>query len=351
MHYPRAGKLIVHNTPENQLRVEKILQELNITPTQVSIEAKFVEVKQTDLSSLGFEWSMVAGGVSFNRAAEVGGQNYLNDEYSGHNTGVGNKGDNFQLGIGKEPSITSGLRFAESMFGGSSDTLFNVYSILGNYAFNTVVHALEQESHSDVLSAPKITTISGTTAQIKVVTVHYFPESWTAPELGAAEGDSGARDYTPSMPEFGDGTDIGVILDVTPTVSADGYSIDIELSPQVIDFLEYETSFNTNMIVSGQPLEVKYNMPILSKREAYTKLVVWDGETVVLGGMIQERLEKYNDRVPFLGRVPLLGRLFSSKGEKSVKTNLLIFVNARLVNPEGLPIRANDLRGLPDFRH
>ncbi|HQC35298.1 MAG TPA: hypothetical protein PLG95_11285, partial [Methanoculleus sp.] len=173
------------------------------------------------------------------------------------------------------------------------------------------------------------------------MTVHYFPESWTPPELGAPEGDSGARDYTPSMPEFGDGTDIGVILDVTPTVSADGYSIDIELNPQVIDFLEYETSFNTFMIVSGQPLEVKYNMPILSKREAYTKLVVWDGETVVLGGMIQERLEKYNDRVPFLGRVPLLGRLFSSKGEKSVKTNLLIFVNARLVNPEGLPIRAN----------
>ena len=67
--------------------------------------------------------------------------------------------------------------------------------------------------------------------------------------------------------------------------------------------------------------------------------------------MIQEKLTKYEDKVPFLGSLPVLGHLFSMKGEESVKTNLLMFVNARLVTPAGLPIRANDLRGLPDFRH
>ena len=102
------------------------------------------------------------------------------------------------------------------------------------------------------------------------------------------------------------------------------------------------------MILQGQALDTKNGMmPILTERRAKTKLVIWDGETIVLGGMIQEKLTKFEDRIPFLGRLPVLGRLFTMKGERSVKTNLLMFVNARLVTPAGLPIRANDLRGLP----
>ena len=71
---------------------------------------------------------------------------------------------------------------------------------------------------------------------------------------------------------------------------------------------------------------------------------------VVLGGMIGEKVRKWKDKVPILGDVPVLGKFFRSSGEKSEKTNLLIFVTARLVNPAGLPIRANEVRGLPDFR-
>ena len=120
----------------------------------------------------------------------------------------------------------------------------------------------------------------------------------------------------------------------------------------MIDFLGYDTSFNTNLVIEGQTVESKAGMmPILSERSVRTKVVIWDGETVVLGGLIQERLEKYEDRIPLLGDIPFLGRLFTNKGEKSTKVNLLIFVNARLVNPAGIPIRINDLRGLPDFRH
>ena len=78
---------------------------------------------------------------------------------------------------------------------------------------------------------------------------------------------------------------------MTPTVSPDGYSIDVELEPQVIEFLGYDTSFNTTMILEGREIETKIGMmPILTNRRAKTKLVIWDGETIVLGGMIQEKL-------------------------------------------------------------
>ena len=331
------------------------MNELNFTPTQVSIEAKFVEIEQTNLDTLGFRWSLKAGGAGLNvNPLSLTDPSDATKRDGKHNLGIGGSaGSQFQLGIAKETeNFTQGLRLATDVFGSAvNDEMFSVYSILGNYAFQTTLYAIQQEKHSDVLSAPKVTTISGQTAQIKVVTIRYFPESWTEPEYDT-DGDNGAVSYTPSTPEFGDSQDIGVILDVTPTVSPDGYSIDVELEPQVIEFLGYDTSFNTTMILEGREIETKIGMmPILTNRRAKTKLVIWDGETIVLGGMIQEKLTKYEDKVPFLGSLPVLGHLFSMKGEESVKTNLLMFVNARLVTPAGLPIRANDLRGLPDFRH
>ena len=140
-----------------------------------------------------------------------------------------------------------------------------------------------------------------------------------------------------------------MILEALPTVASDNYSIDLELKPQVIDFLGYDDSFNYTMFLAGQPIQAKASMPILSSRTVETKVIVWDGETVVLGGMIQERVDKYQDKVPLLGDIPLVGRLFRSDGERSEKINLLVFVTARLVDPSGRPLRPNEVRGMHDF--
>jgi general secretion pathway protein D len=63
--------------------------------------------------------------------------------------------------------------------------------------------------------------------------------------------------------------------------------------------------------------------------------VIWDGQTIVMGGLINELITRFDDKIPFLGDIPLLGRLFRSKGESSKKRNLLIFVTARIVDPAG----------------
>ena len=70
-----------------------------------------------------------------------------------------------------------------------------------------------------------------------------------------------------------------------------------------------------------------------------TKVTIWDGATLVMGGLTREEVKKVNDKVPVLGSLPLIGRLFRSKGESSQKRNLLIFVTANLVNPGGAPIK------------
>jgi general secretion pathway protein D len=226
--------------------------------------------------------------------------------------------------------------------------------------FNTVIRALKQKQSTDILSAPKVTTVTGSTATIKMVDIRYFPEGWTEPELQAASGGGNnggvtGASFRPSTPEFGAPTEIGVILTVTPTVGSDGYSINLELEPVVREKIgDDDYSYNINLGAGGDAgaitATVPLRQPIISEREVQTNVIVWDGETVVLGGMIRENLEEIDDRVPFLGELPIVGKLFRVKREVSLKRNLLIFVSARLVNPAGLPIRTADIRGLPDFR-
>jgi Flp pilus assembly secretin CpaC/tetratricopeptide (TPR) repeat protein len=347
-YYSRTGKLVVHNTSDNLRKVERILQEINITPTQVTIEAKFVEVDQTSLESLGFDWTLLGGVTS---VSALGDDGWLLEGDQIDN-GVVHAGDYFQVGVSKGSQLTEGLRFTNEVsgFGTSDDALFSVYSVLGNYAFETVLHALSQKTQSDVLSSPKVTTLSGKTAILRMVEERYFPSSWTEPEISTTgSGDNVTTSYTPSIPEFDEARDVGVILEVTPTVAADQYSITLELSPEVVDHVGWD-DYSYDMIISNSTVRANAMMPILSSRTVETQVIVWDGESVVLGGMIKERVTKYNDKVPVLGELPLIGPLFQSRGENSEKINLLIFVTARLVTPAGLPRRPNETRGLPDFR-
>jgi general secretion pathway protein D len=103
---------------------------------------------------------------------------------------------------------------------------------------------------------------------------------------------------------------------------------------ELVDWIQYGSSIT----VQGQNFVFNIPQPIFSSRNATTSIVIWDGQTVVLGGLIREELVTMRDKIPFLGDIPILGRLFRSEGQQSRKTNLLIFVTARLVDPAGNPI-------------
>ena len=130
----------------------------------------------------------------------------------------------------------------------------------------------------------------------------------------------------------------------------DNITIDMEMMPKVVELKGYETRFNTPIIVGGIAIDNKYDMPILTTRSVESKVKIWDGETIVLGGLIRENVITVDDKIPFLADIPVVGRLFRNKGESRQKSNLLIFVTARLVNYAGLPLRESKVQGLPDFK-
>ena len=89
-----------------------------------------------------------------------------------------------------------------------------------------------------------------------------------------------------------------------------------------------------------------FYQPIFSVRDISTKVTIWDGATLVMGGLTREEVKKVNDKIPFFGDIPLVGRLFRSKGESAQKRNLLIFVTANLVSPGGSP-KKQSLKSTP----
>ena len=177
----------------------------------------------------------------------------------------------------------------------------------------------------------------------------YYPQTWSVPTVNTANN---AIVVNTSAPTFGDPTDEGIILEVTPTVSPNNHTILLDVRPQVIDFAGW-TDYPYTIITSDgttdtSVLKVPAKMAKISHRDVDTRVKVYDGETIVIGGTIKERGVYVNDEMPIIGDIPLAGRLFNSQYEKTERKNLLIFVTARLVTPGGIPLK-KQTSGLFDF--
>jgi general secretion pathway protein D len=151
------------------------------------------------------------------------------------------------------------------------------------------------------------------------------------------------------MPQFSDPTELGVKMTVTPTVDPDKYTISLSLQPVVQEFVGW-TDYSYWQNTSDGLMHNILRMPIIEARTVDTEVTVYDGETIVMGGIIRDTTDSVNDIVPILGKLPLIGRLFQSKYKVARKANLLIFVTPRLVTPNGAPLRQREVRGKPPFR-
>lgn len=338
----RASRIIIRNTPANIEIFEDVLAGLNVVPTQVEIEAKFIEISQADLDELGFDWKV--GHRIFGSFDTFGGGGVPFGDVPDLAQGQGN--------------ISRGLRDSTVIRGNAIDALLGLggagtradigtlRGVLTNPQFELIVRALAQKKGTDLLSAPRITTISGNAAQIRVVQEFIYPTEFEAPQVA----ENVVSPFTPSGFKT---REVGVLLNVTPQVGADNYTINLTLIPEVSEFLGFidyspgDTVFQraggTGDVVRVQN---RIQQPLFASRNLTTSVVIWDGHTVVLGGLMREDINKIEDKIPFLGDLPFVGRLFRSKVDSRSKRNLLIFVTANLINPAGNRLYRQETIGL-----
>jgi general secretion pathway protein D len=136
----------------------------------------------------------------------------------------------------------------------------------------------------------------------------------------------------------------GPILDVVPYVLSDGYTINMSLIPSVTEFNGYETPPPIPDVTSAglNVVQVPTILPSFTVRQVVTSVNVWDNQTVVIGGLISSSVQSQKDKVPVIGDLPFVGRLFQSQSKFTVKKNLMIFVTATIVDPAGNRVHSDD---------
>ena len=132
--------------------------------------------------------------------------------------------------------------------------------------------------------------------------------------------------------------ELGPQLDVMPVVLSDGFTINLTLIPTLMEFVGYDNP--NEVLTSGAQLPqgsvlVPTVLPRFRVRQVVSTVNVWDGQTVVLGGLISENVTSIKDKVPVLGDVPVIGRLFRSESRNTQKSNLMIFVTPTIIDPAG----------------
>ncbi len=389
------GKLRVTNTPENLALFENVLEELNVTPYQIEVEARFVEVSQADMNSLGFEWRLnsdivgtIGSGIDWLDSNIMGNSNYGGAAggtgATGHVFRPGTRGGtgdaNFAIHGGAE-ALNQGMRYLGNSstaanrinLGNSAiapdDTFASFSAVFGRVDMTVILHMLAQRTDTDMLSSPKVLARPGQEAMIRVVTEWIYPTEFDVTEIEESDtnydnnssnsviGGGGISNISPPPVKFAvepqsfEKQEVGVSLTVVPEVSQEGQMINLLVNPKVVEYLgdfEYgmqvpyiQYSMTGNQITGADVAYYQVSMPQpkFHFREISTYLSVYNGSTVVMGGLITETRNSFEDKVPILGDLPFIGFLFRSSGEYSEKRNLLIFLTARLVDPAGRPLK------------
>lgn len=356
----REGTLVVRATLQDLDTIETAVQVLNIAPPMVNIKTKFIEVSQNDNRALGFDWYL--GNFLMNNKS-LGASGGTAPSYNGRPTAANPQG--FFPGTSPDTAIqpsasdqllTSGLRNVVN-----APAVATFSGILTDPQFRVVIKALEQRDGVDLLNESSVTTLSGRQTEIQVVDLVTIVTGTSLNQTSGAGGGGSVIgggnaggvggvigstvDYPTQILPF------GPTLDVIPYVSADGFTIQMTIIPTITEFLGYDDpgafvpqaqSASSGPSGAAVPIRAQLPLPHFRLRQVTTSAIVWDGQTVVLGGLITEDVVKLKDKVPVLGDVPVLGRLFRSESSATKKKNLMIFVTPTIIDPSGNRYHTDD---------
>ncbi|NRF46615.1 type IV pilus secretin PilQ [Pseudomonas stutzeri] len=277
----RTNNIIAYQTQDRLDELRRIVAQLDIPVRQVMIEARIVEANVDYDKSLGVNW----------RGARVGDNNFV----------VGGVGGN-RVGAGNNPATALGT-FVDLGATGAT-TGIGIGFITDNTILDLQLSAMEKTGNGEIVSQPKVVTSDKETAKIlKGAEVPYQEAS-----------SSGAT--STSFKEA------ALSLEVTPQITPDNRII------MEVKVTKDEPDFSQAASTGG--------VPSIRKNEVNAKVLVADGETIVIGGVFSNTQSKSVDKVPFLGDLPFVGRVFRRDLVQDRKSELLVFITPRIMNNQAI---------------
>ncbi len=284
----RADELVVTDTPDNFVRIDALIAQLDIPVPQVMIGVKFIETILSDNENMGIDWTTKAtlqGGPALATSTGLVTAGGTGGTSGGTGGTGGSSGGAGGLGIGRLKQLN--------------------LAILTLQEFQVVLDYLKSKGNSKVLSDPRITTLDNHRANFTTETELTVIVPTVSQSATGALATETAEKYT-----------IKIELMVLPHVHKNG-QITMTVEPTVEGITGY----------SGPDLD----QPIISRRNAETQVRVNNGETIAIGGLIKEDVTQQDRKVPFLGDLPLIGKLFSYHSSEKQKSDLLIFITPHLI--------------------
>ena len=348
-----SSTLMVRNTQDQLDLVEMMVQNSFGDVTKLlRIMVKAIDIGANDLQEAGFDWLMGAfgvtdrvqlGGGTFGTTSAAG--DYPMTDASGNPipgmpvTSALRSGD-YAL---KSDSIESIIQRGPSA--GTSNArapgFLSATGTLTNPQFQTVLRAVSQHKGSDGLLSSGVVVRAGQTAIIKNVREFIYPTDYDQPQVPNSVGNVGtvvSLPITPPQPRAFQTREVGAQMQVEGNIAADGYSIHMTLTPEIVEF-EGFVDYGAPIVFASSSFPNRVLMPIFNTKRVNVQVDVYDGHTLVIGGLLQERVEHINDKVPGLGDAPFVGQFFRQKSERTQKRAILFFVTPTIIDPAGTPVR------------
>lgn len=383
-----SGVLLVTNTSAELDKVEQLVGTIvNTKPKQVKITTKFVEISQENNDELGFDWIVnpfglnnsifASGGTKGNTGGRTG-SDFISPVNGTSVDGIPAGNNQFT-----DNGVTNGLRSGDQGINRNSiDAILNnpnrtaqqanvapgIMALTGLFSdgqVQLIMRGLAQKKGTDLMTAPSVTAKSTQKATIEIIREFIYPTEYEPPQLPNSVGQTnggglngvvgggggGSFPVTPATPTAFSTRNTGVTLEIEPTIGDNDFVIDLRFVPEIVEFegfINYGSPIQSpSTDVLGNPVtsvitENRIEMPVFSARRVNTSLTIYDGYTVAVGGLMREDVQNVEDKVPILGDIPIIGRLFQTKAENRIKSNLIIFVTAQIIDATGRPLRGAD---------
>lgn len=296
--------LIITDVPSQLEIIRGIIAEIDKQPRQILIQTRIMEVNKDRLKDIGFDWGTGSNGATTTTITPT-------PVDKKHGMTVADVGGNI---LGSQVSPSAFLPKAAAI---SGVTPFNtgltlLYQHLTGTQFEVMLHALEEDVHGNTLSAPRITTLENQEATILVGTKY--------PILKSDITGTTTTTVTASLDYY---QNIGIQLNVLPQVNQKG-QINMIIHPAI-------SSSSGTLKSYGSSNQVVAEYPIILTREAETQVLLEDGETIVIGGLLKDVKSESKTGVPILRKIPFLGKLFERQTVDTEKIDLLIFITANIL--------------------
>jgi general secretion pathway protein D len=360
-----TGKLVVRNTPNELNKIEQRIRDAQGEPPQkqFEVETKFLSFSENDVKNFTFNYNVALknGGIPIPGAPNTQFLPAQATSVAANTSGLRGTGG-INPGGG---SITALQALLDPTYPQDASNQIGVNSQVFGRGFAAVLQLLQNAIGKDLVAAPRVTLADGKQSKIVISRQMYYPTTYTQPTVPNNDQGVGAGFILPANPTGFDFRNIGTTLEVKGESTSIPKAVDLDFTNLLVEDFEgfvdygaqiatvtqgglYATPPTTTPSATQNLGSAPYLVPIFTKKSLQSRVRLIDGETVGMGGLISDTVQLVDDKVPMLGDIPMLGRLFRSEASQKIKSNLVIFCTIRIINPDGSLVFPEDEEN-PEF--